>query len=83
MEADNGCSCGCFSRMAMASSLAAEMRKSLYDNLGLTSSAGISHSKVLAKLVGKIHKPNQQTTILPTFAGEFLSSKNVREIPGM
>ena len=67
----------------MTSILAAKIRKLLHAELGLTSSAGIAHCKVLAKLIGKTHKPNQQTTILPTYAEEFLSCKNVREIPGI
>ena len=66
----------------MASLLATNIHKLLHAELGLTSSAGIAHCKVLAKLIGKTHKPNQQTTILPTYAEEFLSCKNVREIPG-
>lgn len=66
----------------MASLLASDIRKSLLDELGLTSSAGIAHSKILAKLIGKTHKPNQQTTIFPTYAEEYLGCKKVREIPG-
>ena len=34
--------------------------------MGLSSSAGISVSKLLAKLVSSEHKPNQQTVFLPT-----------------
>lgn len=77
------CDCGCISRLAAASAIASNIRSALYAKLGLTSSAGIAHNKVLAKLIGKTHKPNQQTTIFPSHAVEFLSVKKVREIPGI
>ena len=77
------CICGCYQRLALASSIASRLRATLCDRLGLTASAGIAHNKVLAKLIGKTHKPNQQTTIFPTYATEFLGGKRIREISGI
>ena len=66
----------------MGSFIAAEIRDLIYKETGLTCCAGIGPSKLLAKLVGEVHKPNMQTTIFPEKAEEFLSSLRVRKIPG-
>ena len=81
-EFDN-CDCGCYERLAFASSIAQDLRIKLQNQLGLTSCAGIAHSKILAKLIGSIHKPNQQTTIFPEFAEHYLLSLPVGKIPGI
>ncbi len=44
----------------VGSDLAAEIRNRIFEKLGLTTSGGISHNKLLSKLAGAIHKPNQQ-----------------------
>ena len=59
------CQCGCVLRMSVGSILAQRMRQAVYDQLGFTSCAGVSTNKLLAKLAGEIHKPNDQTTLLP------------------
>mmetsp|Transcript_43943 Transcript_43943/g.73193 ORF Transcript_43943/g.73193 Transcript_43943/m.73193 type:complete len:100 (-) Transcript_43943:820-1119(-) len=35
-----------------------------------------------AKLAGSLHKPNQQTTMLPNFLSEFIKSLPVTALPG-
>eukprot|EP00470_Lotharella_oceanica_P014401 CAMPEP_0170195810 /NCGR_PEP_ID=MMETSP0040_2-20121228/62261_1 /TAXON_ID=641309 /ORGANISM="Lotharella oceanica, Strain CCMP622" /LENGTH=345 /DNA_ID=CAMNT_0010445063 /DNA_START=444 /DNA_END=1481 /DNA_ORIENTATION=+ len=35
-----------------------------------------------AKLSGEVHKPNQQTTMLPAYVPDFLAALRVRKIPG-
>jgi DNA polymerase iota len=57
------CACGCDERVKIGSQIAANMRRAIFEELGLTTCAGISYNKVLAKLVGSQHKPNQQTTL--------------------
>ncbi|CED82677.1 DNA polymerase iota/DNA damage inducible protein [Phaffia rhodozyma] len=47
----------------LASHLAAYIRSRIFADVGLTSSAGISHNKLLAKLIASVHKPAQQTSI--------------------
>ena len=42
-----------------------ELRAAILSELGFTSSAGIAHNKLLAKLGSSMHKPNKQT-ILPS-----------------
>ncbi|CAH1796184.1 unnamed protein product, partial [Owenia fusiformis] len=78
------CYCGCHKRLLIGSQIAAEIRKSLHQELGITCCAGIAHNKLLAKLVGATHKPNQQTVLLPEFITELMVSlKDVRKIPGI
>ncbi|XP_071964352.1 DNA polymerase iota-like [Antedon mediterranea] len=78
------CSCGCYERLAIGSHIASEMRAGLKESLGLTSCAGISHNKLLSKLVAGTHKPNQQTVLFPHQVDTLLLSlKSVQQIPGI
>jgi DNA polymerase iota len=49
---------------------------------GYRTSAGISCSKMLAKLVSGIHKPDDQSILLPDDAADFVAPLPVRAIPG-
>ena len=78
------CPCGCHARLIVASKLAAEIRKRIYKELRVTCSAGIAHNKLLAKLVGSLHKPNQQALIFPCSGPMLLSTiGSVSKIPGV
>lgn len=55
-------------RMLAAARLAYYIRQRIADEVGLTCSAGIAPSKSLAKLVGALNKPNQQTAFCPPVA---------------
>ncbi|KAJ2953116.1 hypothetical protein O0L34_g678 [Tuta absoluta] len=78
------CPCGCHSRLRIASQLASEMRKKIFDELGYTTCAGIAHNKLLAKLICPLHKPNDQTTIYPEHATSFMATlPSVRSIPSI
>jgi DNA polymerase iota len=80
-------------RLLLGSHLAGYLRGQLEDQKGYTATAGISTSKILAKLVGSVHKPNSQTTLLPPYATlkddevsnvqRFLDSREIRAIPGI
>ena len=50
---------------------------------GFRTSAGISCSKMLAKLVSGMHKPDDQTVMLPCHAAAFVATLPVRAIPGL
>ena len=64
--------------------MAAEMRKTLHDELGITCCAGVATNKLLAKLVSGAHKPNQQTLLWQENATQLmLSLGHVRKIPGV
>jgi DNA polymerase iota len=80
-------------RLLLASHLAGYFRGQLEEQKGYTATTGISTSKLLAKIVGSVHKPNSQTTLLPPYAatedrGEsnvlgFLDPLEIRAIPGL
>ncbi|SPO21586.1 related to DNA Polymerase iota (POLI) [Ustilago trichophora] len=83
-------------RMVAAAQLAFYLRQRISNEVGLTCSAGIAPSKSLAKLVGALHKPNQQTAFCPPIAGStaleearllhhintFLDPLDLRKLPG-
>jgi DNA polymerase iota len=80
----SNCSCGCTERIIIGSQIAAEMRQNIYDELGLTTCAGISYNKILAKLVGEKHKPNQQTILFHNQVLELINIlPSIRSIPGI
>ncbi|XP_052854899.1 DNA polymerase iota [Drosophila gunungcola] len=66
------CDCGCAQRLAIGTRIAQEIREELKLRLGITCCAGIAFNKLLAKLVGSSHKPNQQTVLVSTYAEQFM-----------
>jgi DNA polymerase iota len=52
-------------RLLLGTQIAHRIRQAITEQVGLTSSAGISTSKYLAKLVGNTNKPNKQTCLAP------------------
>ncbi|XP_062873810.1 DNA polymerase iota [Trichomycterus rosablanca] len=60
--------------LAVGSVIAAELRGALHSRLGLTSCAGVAHSKLLAKLVSGTFKPNQQSALLPHSVPDLMGS---------
>lgn len=78
------CSCGCEKRLILGSQLAKEIRGRLFDELGITSCAGIAHNKLMAKLIGSKNKPNKQTVLAPSYSQSTLSEMNsIRDITGI
>jgi DNA polymerase iota len=79
-------------RLLVASHLQGHIRSKLEHQIGFTATGGISTSKLLAKLVGNVHKPNGQTTLLPPYITTpqsksnvlvFLDNHEIRKIPGV
>jgi nucleotidyltransferase/DNA polymerase involved in DNA repair len=50
-------------KLWMANEIAAQIRKSIFDELGYTASAGISHNKTMAKIACSDNKPNGQSVV--------------------
>ena len=70
--------------LQIASHLATNIRKAIHSELGYTSSAGVSYNKLLSKLCGSLHKPNDQTCLLPgREATAFLDALPLCKIPGI
>jgi DNA polymerase-4 len=66
-----------------ASLIASEIRKKIYDEIGLRASAGISINKFIAKVASDINKPNGQKTINPDEVIEFLEALPVNKFYGV
>ncbi|PQE30009.1 hypothetical protein CJF32_00009501 [Rutstroemia sp. NJR-2017a WRK4] len=56
-----------YTRLILGSHLAQHLRLKLEEEKGYTSTVGISTNKLLSKLVGNLHKPKAQTTLLPPY----------------
>lgn len=83
-DISNLCDCGCSDRLKFGTIIAQEMRDQVKTEMNLTCCAGIAHNKLLAKLVGSKHKPNNQTVIFPNSAVELMLSLNsLSEITGI
>ncbi|CAD0093092.1 unnamed protein product [Aureobasidium mustum] len=79
-------------RLKIGSHLALHLRNELERKTGYTSTVGISTSKLLSKLVGNMHKPRDQTTLIPPYVcrdGQvgnvvsFLDDYEIGKIPGI
>lgn len=57
-------------RLILGSHLAQHLRLGLEEEVGYTSTVGISTSKLLSKLVGNVNKPQAQTTLCPPYTAE-------------
>lgn len=69
--------------MESANEIAREIRKRIFDETGLTASAGISVNKFLAKVASDYHKPNGQKTIHPTRILEFMEELPIEKFYGI
>ncbi|CAN9424207.1 unnamed protein product [Alternaria alternata] len=82
-------------RLALGSHFAHYLRAKLHQDTGYTATVGISTNKLLAKLVGNTHKPDAQTTLLPSYTEDgdvgvdvdnvttFIDDHEVGQIPGI
>ncbi|WP_306351487.1 DNA polymerase IV [Flavobacterium sp. '19STA2R22 D10 B1'] len=66
-----------------ASLIAAEIRKRILDEVGLTASAGISINKFVAKVASDYNKPNGQKTVGPEEVITFLEELPIRKFYGV
>lgn len=66
-----------------ATLIAEEIRQRIFDETGLTASAGIAPNKFLAKVASDWKKPNGQYTIIPSKVLEFVKDLPVEKIPGV
>jgi DNA polymerase-4 len=70
--------------MPSATLIAREIKKKIYQRTGgLTSSAGVSFNKFLAKVASDINKPDGITVITPDMADDFINSLPIRKFFGV
>jgi len=80
-------------RLRLGSHLAQQIRHRLEEEKRYTCTVGISTSKLLAKLAGNVHKPKDQTTLMPPYEStsdeqdsnvpRFIDSHDIGKIPGI
>jgi DNA polymerase-4 len=66
-----------------ATMIAAEIRKRIFEETGLTASAGISINKFIAKVASDYNKPNGQKTVNPDEVIEFLENLPIGKFYGV
>lgn len=66
-----------------ASLLAKEIRDRIFNDVGLTASAGISINKFIAKIASDYNKPNGQKTVNPEEVISFLEQLDIRKFYGV
>nr|WP_321221442.1 DNA polymerase IV [uncultured Psychroserpens sp.] len=66
-----------------ASLLAQEIRNRIFNEVGLTASAGISINKFIAKVASDYNKPNGQKTVNPEEVLKFLEDLDIRKFYGV
>ncbi|MCB4807156.1 DNA polymerase IV [Tamlana sp. 62-3] len=66
-----------------ASLIAKEIRERIFNEVGLTASAGISINKFIAKVASDYNKPNGQKTVNPEEVIEFLEVLDIRKFYGI
>jgi DNA polymerase-4 len=69
--------------IATATATAAEIRARIFEDTGLTASAGISYNKFLAKLASDHRKPNGQFVITPAMGPSFIEALPVGKFHGV
>ncbi|RMD41789.1 hypothetical protein DV735_g3303, partial [Chaetothyriales sp. CBS 134920] len=76
-------------RVVLGSHLARYLRHELESQKGYTATVGIAPNKTLAKLVGSVHKPRNQTAIMPPYDGsiptvtDFMDGHEIGQVPGI
>ncbi len=66
-----------------ATVIAEEIRKRIFDEIGITASAGISINKFIAKVASDFNKPNGQKTVNPEEVDQFLEALEIRKFYGV
>jgi len=66
-----------------ATLIAKEIRERIFNEIGLTASAGISINKFIAKVASDYNKPNGQKTVNPEEVLEFLEQLDIRKFYGV
>ncbi|MEQ1875236.1 MAG: DNA polymerase IV [Bdellovibrionia bacterium] len=67
----------------IATEIAREIRRRIFEETQLTASAGIAPNKFLAKVASDWKKPNGQFTVSPPMVSDFVKKLKVEKIPGV
>src|SRR2546423_4659796 len=79
-------------RLVLGSHLARHLRHEVERQKGYTATVGVATNKLLAKLVGNVNKPRNQTTLMPPYgptktkegnAMTFMDAHDIGKVPGI
>lgn len=70
-------------QIASATEVAMHIQKDIFEQTGLTASAGVAPNKLLAKIASDWNKPNGLYVIKPNQVAEFLKNLPLHKIPGV
>nr|WP_321486690.1 DNA polymerase IV [uncultured Draconibacterium sp.] len=66
-----------------ATLIAKEVRQRIFEETGLTASAGVSYNKFLAKVASDVNKPNGMFVVIPDKAQDFIDQLEIRRFFGI
>lgn len=66
-----------------ATLIAKEILQRIFDETGLTASAGVSYNKFLAKVASDVNKPNGMFVVTPAKAQDFIDNLEIRKFFGI
>ncbi|HYQ57555.1 MAG TPA: DNA polymerase IV [Draconibacterium sp.] len=66
-----------------ATLIAKEIRQRIFEETGLTASAGVSYNKFLAKVASDVNKPNGMFVVTPDKAQDFIDQLEIRKFFGI
>jgi DNA polymerase eta len=69
--------------LVIGSEIVRDVRRTVWEELGYTCSAGVARNKLLAKLGSSYKKPNQQTVIRNRAVPHFLGGMKFTKMPGL
>jgi nucleotidyltransferase/DNA polymerase involved in DNA repair len=70
-------------RLLIGAAIIAEMREIIRNKLSFTSSGGIAHNKICAKIASGMHKPNKQTIVPSSRVKSLMCNLPISRIPGL
>lgn len=70
-------------KLLLGAQLVHDIRTEVFETLGYTCSAGISHSKAFAKITASYNKPNGQTVVRAGAVDKLLQEIVLRDIPSL
>ncbi|KAJ2554496.1 N-acetyltransferase eso1 [Coemansia sp. RSA 1933] len=68
-------------QLRYAAKISNNIRNTIFQELGYTTSAGIAHNKFLAKIGSGLNKPNKQSVFLQAQVAEFMNAFSISSIP--
>lgn len=73
----------CSTHSGSATLIARQIRQDIFDETGLTASAGVAPNKFIAKIASDENKPNGQCVITPNDVDAFVQNLPLKKIPGV